>query len=98
MVIAPRRHQAFPRSTNGSIATVGLLNIASTNSPRERKYGKRGSVGVGVWGSVGVSASSNQRYARMLARKNSMDRVFFCSVIQATEATLTGWTAQIRAA
>src|SRR4030095_7258981 len=90
--IRSRFHQIRIASTTGSEHVTLLESRAQIKKNKERtnQLPRRGR--------SRVSKFSKLRYARMLPRKNAVERRFLISVTHATDSTMTGRTARTAAA
>src|SRR5437867_5050757 len=80
-VIRPRFHHAISKSTNGRTTVEGLLNSAAAQQSNDKAYQTR------------CECLSNWRKHSSVRKKKLPDWMFFNSVAQATDSTLTGCTA-----
>ena len=65
-------------NTTGNMTTAALLSRDNKNAASDNAYQRQ------------RPSSSNRRYHRIATANQNMDNVFFCSLIQAAVATLTG--------
>src|SRR5690242_5470314 len=89
--VSGRHHQVIPKRSTGKTATDALLSIANTNAARLRQYRRSAASEKERDGTC--TRDSAFRYHRIDKRKNSIASRFFRCVIQATDSTLTGCTA-----